>query len=81
MAHIQFTCCIKNVIRSSRSWWISYTVTIGLTNKNDNKCFQYAVLVALNHEEIRKHCKRIAKIKAFINTSKIPSIISSINLL
>ena len=36
-------------------------------NKKDNKCFQYAVTVALNHEETEKHFERITKIKSFIN--------------
>ena len=36
-------------------------------NKKDNKCFQYTVTVALNHEEIKKHSERIIKIKPFIN--------------
>ena len=36
-------------------------------NKKDNKCFQYAVTVALNHEETEKHFERITKIKPFIN--------------
>ena len=36
-------------------------------NKKDNKCFQYAVTVALNHEEIKKDNQRITKIKPFIN--------------
>ena len=31
--------------------------------KKDNKCFQYAVTVAFNYEEIKKDPKRIAKIK------------------
>ena len=42
-------------------------------NKKDNKCFQYAVTVALNHEEIEKHAKKKKKknnIKAFINKYK-----------
>ena len=37
------------------------------SNKNDNKCFQYAVTVALNHEEIKKDPRRITKIKPFSN--------------
>ena len=41
--------------------------TINPVNKKDNKCFQYAVTVALNHEEIGKHSERITKIKPFIN--------------
>ena len=31
-------------------------------NKNDSKCFHYAVTVALNHEEIGKNLQRILKI-------------------
>ena len=38
-------------------------------NKKD-KCFQYAVAVALNHDEIGKHAERITKIKPFINKYK-----------
>ena len=36
-------------------------------NKKDNKCFQYAITVALNYEEIKKDPQRITKIKPFIN--------------
>ena len=41
--------------------------TINPINKKYNKCFQYAVIVALNYEEIKKGPQRIAKIKHFIN--------------
>ena len=41
--------------------------TVNLINKKDNKCFQYAIKVVLNHEEIGKHSKRITKIKPFRN--------------
>ena len=37
--------------------------TINLIIKKDNKCFQYAVKVALNHEETKKDQQRITKIK------------------
>ena len=37
-----------------------------MKKEKDNKCFQYATTVALNHEEIRKHPERITKIKPFI---------------
>ena len=40
--------------------------TLNPINKKDNKCFQYAVTVALNSEEIKKDPQRI-KIKPFIN--------------
>ena len=46
--------------------WIK-KATINPINKKDNKCFQYAVTVALNHEEIKKDLLRITKIKPFIN--------------
>ena len=36
-------------------------------NKKDNKCFQCAITVGLNYEEIGKHAKKNTKIKPFIN--------------
>ena len=36
-------------------------------SKGYNKWFQFAVTVALNHEEIAKHAERITKIKPFIS--------------
>ena len=36
-------------------------------SKEDNQCFQYAVTVALNHEEIGKYSQRITKTKRFTN--------------
>ena len=44
--------------------------TINPINKKDSKCFQYAVTVALNYEEIGRHAERIIKIKPFINKYK-----------
>ena len=35
--------------------------TINPINKNDNKYFQHAVTVTLNHEQIQKHPERITK--------------------
>ena len=35
--------------------------------KNDDKCFQYALTVALNYEQIGKDPQRITKIKPFID--------------
>ena len=34
---------------------------------NEKKCFQYAVTVALSHENIEKNLQRVSKIKYFIN--------------
>ena len=39
-------------------------------NKKDNKYFQYAVTVALHHEQIGKIPERVTKIKPFINKYK-----------
>ena len=48
--------------------WIKHKkATINSINKKDNKWFQYAVTVALNHEEIRRHSEKIIKIKSFLN--------------
>ena len=33
---------------------------------DDNKCFQYALTVALNYQNIKKDSQRISKIKSFI---------------
>ena len=43
------------------------TTTRKPTNKKDNKCFQCAVTVALNHDEIEKDPQIMTKIKSFIN--------------
>ena len=49
----------------SLDWIKNKKATINLINKKDNKCFQYAVTVAPNHEEIKKDPQRINKIKSF----------------
>ena len=48
-------------------WIKSKKATINPLNKKDNKCFQFAVTVPLNNEEIKKGPQRIIKIKPFIN--------------
>ena len=35
--------------------------------KKDNKCFQYAITVTLDREEIKKDLQRLTKIKPFAN--------------
>ena len=49
----------------SSKWLKNEKATINPKN-NDNKCFQYAITVALNHEQIKKDPPRITKIKPFI---------------
>ena len=50
---------------NSPDWIKNKKVTKNPINKKDNKCFQYAITVALNHEEIKKDSQRITKIKPF----------------
>ena len=40
--------------KDSPDWIKNRKATIYPNNKKDNKCFQYAVMVALNYEEIKK---------------------------
>ena len=51
----------------SPDWIKNKKVTTNPINKKDNNYFQYAVTVAVNHEEIKKYLQRITKIKLFIN--------------
>ena len=51
----------------SQKWISAKKATINPKNKKDNKCFQYALTVALNHEKIKENPERISKIKHFIN--------------
>ena len=51
----------------SPDWIKNKKATINPINKKDNKYFLYAIIVALNHEEIEKDPQRITKIKPFIN--------------
>ena len=50
----------------SAKWVKDKKSTINPKN-NDYKCFQYAVTVALNHDNINKVPQRVSKIKPFIN--------------
>ena len=50
----------------SSKWLKNKKATIKPKNNDDNS-FQYAVTVALNHEQIKKDPQRITKIKPFID--------------
>ena len=50
----------------SPEWLKNKKATINPKN-NDNRCFQYALNVALNHEQIKKDPQRKSKIKPFID--------------
>ena len=51
----------------SPDWIKSKKAIINPTNKNDNKCFQYAKTAALIHKEIGKKSQRISKVEPFIS--------------
>ena len=46
----------------SPDWIKNKKTTINLINKKDNKCFQYAITVALNYEEIKKDHKELQEL-------------------
>ena len=50
----------------SPKWLKNKKATINPKNKDD-KCFQYALTVALNYEQIKDHPERISKTKAFVD--------------
>ena len=51
----------------SPDWIENKKATINPQNKKDDKCFQHALTVALNHEKIKRDRQRIPKIKPFID--------------
>ena len=50
----------------SPEWISTKRATINPKNK-DNKCFQYSITVALNHQNIENYQERISNIKPFID--------------
>ena len=57
----------------SPEWLKNKKATIN-TKNSDDKCFQYAVTAALNHEQIKTHLQRITKIKPFIGQCNLKEI-------
>ena len=51
----------------SPEWIKNKGVTINPKNTKDNNCFQYAIIAALNHQNIEHHPERISKLKPFLN--------------
>ena len=51
----------------SPEWIKNKGVTINPKNTKDSNCFQYAIIAALNHQNIYHHPERISKLKPFIN--------------
>ena len=55
----------ESYIKSSE-WLINTRATIDAKN-NDGNCFQYAMIVALNHQNVGNNPERISKNEPFIN--------------
>ena len=51
----------------SPKWLKNKKATINPQNKKDDKCFRYALTVALNDELIKNNLERVSKIKPFID--------------
>ena len=51
----------------SPKWLKNKGVTINPKNTKDNNCFQHAITVALNHQNIDHNPERISKLKPFVN--------------
>ena len=51
----------------SPEWIKNKKATINPKNKKDDKCFQYAVTIALNYDEIGDHHERVKKVKPFFD--------------
>ena len=47
--------------------WLTLKRSVLNPSNNDNKCFQYSIILFLHHEQIGKNYCRISKIKPFIN--------------
>ena len=48
-------------------WIKNKKATINTQNKDDDKCFQYAVTIAFNYDKIENHPEKINNVKPFIN--------------
>ena len=57
---------IENTFIESPDWIKNKKCTIN-PQKQDNKCFQYSVIISLYHKEIKNNPERISRIKPFIN--------------
>ena len=50
----------------SPEWLKNKKATINPKNNDDN-CFQYEIIAALNHKQIKNHLERITNLKTFID--------------
>ena len=56
----------KSLYIDSPKWLKNKKATIN-TKNNDNNCFQYALTVALNYQNIKKNPQRITNLKNFVD--------------
>ena len=54
--------------------WLKNKKTTINPKSNDDKCFQYAITMVLNHEQIKIHPERLSKIKPFIDQYNLREI-------
>ena len=47
--------------------WMKRKKTTTNSKTDDDKCFQYVVMAALNYVEIESHAKRVSNIKPLLN--------------
>ena len=52
---------------NSPEWLKNKGATINPKNTRDNKCFKYAIIASLHHQEIGKSLQRISKLEPIIN--------------
>ena len=69
--YLFYYCKCHKMIFKQRGWNIESPDWLKKNpiNKKDNKCFQYAIRNASNHEEIKNYLQRIKKVKPFVNKS------------
>ena len=66
----------KTTLRGGRSyikshkWLRNIKAAIKQQNYNDSNCFQYAIIIALNHQNIENHPEGIYNVKPFIDQYK-----------
>ena len=54
--------------------WLKNKKATRNPKNSDNNCFQYALIMALNHKQIKSHPERISKIEPFIDQDNCKEI-------
>ena len=65
-SHTAFIFVFDFSFEENHLWVLDKRGTINPKNK-DHKCFQYSIVVALNHQNIKNHPERISNIEPFSN--------------